>query len=48
MDCPNCGAAIEADAALCTNCGFDLHSSAADEVRKLREAGLLEAERGGD
>jgi hypothetical protein len=41
MDCPNCGAGVGSDAALCGKCGFDLHTSAADEVRKLREEGRI-------
>ena len=41
MDCPNCGAGVERDAALCERCGFDLRSSAADSVRKLREDGRI-------
>ena len=48
MDCPNCGADVEPGAALCGGCGFDVHSSAADEVRKLREDGRIEDDRSGD
>ena len=40
-DCPNCGERVEPDAALCGKCGFDLHTSAADEVRKLRDDGRI-------
>ena len=41
MDCPNCGQTVDEKDALCPNCGFDLHSSAADEVRQLREEGRI-------
>ena len=41
MDCPNCGAQVDADAALCAGCGFDLNTSVADEVRRLREEGRI-------
>jgi uncharacterized membrane protein YvbJ len=40
-DCPNCGTQVEADAALCQSCGFDLQTSAAAEVRQLREDGQI-------
>jgi hypothetical protein len=41
MDCPNCGRQVDESEALCQNCGFDLHSQAADEVRRLREEGRI-------
>ena len=40
-DCPNCGAQTEPDAPLCGSCGFDLHTSVAGEVRRLREEGRI-------
>jgi hypothetical protein len=40
-DCPNCGAQVEPDAALCGSCGFDLHTSVAGEVRRLRQDGRI-------
>lgn len=42
MDCPNCGVQVDANAAVCGSCGFDVHSSAADEVRRLREDGRIQ------
>jgi RNA polymerase subunit RPABC4/transcription elongation factor Spt4 len=44
-DCPNCGQAVDDDAALCPKCGFDLHSKAAEHVRELREEGKIHAGR---
>lgn len=41
MDCPNCGQQVEENAALCPNCGFDLHTQVADDVRRLREEGRI-------
>src|SRR5215208_6147058 len=40
-DCPNCGEQVDESQALCSNCGFDLHTQAADEVRRLREEGRI-------
>jgi hypothetical protein len=40
-DCPNCGTRVEPEAALCGSCGFDLHTSVADEVRRLRNEGRI-------
>ena len=40
-DCPNCGTRAGDDADLCPECGFDLHTAAADEVRRLREEGRI-------
>jgi predicted nucleic acid-binding Zn-ribbon protein len=41
MDCPNCGHTVDEKDVLCPNCGFDLHSQVADEVRRLREEGRI-------
>ena len=41
IECPNCGQQVDGDAAVCTNCGFDIHSQQADEVRRLREEGRI-------
>jgi transcription initiation factor TFIIIB Brf1 subunit/transcription initiation factor TFIIB len=41
IECPNCGQQVEESAAVCTNCGFDIHSKQADEVRRLREDGQI-------
>jgi hypothetical protein len=41
MDCPNCGKQVDDDAPLCPNCGFDIHSRQAGEVRELREEGRI-------
>jgi|tagenome__1003787_1003787.scaffolds.fasta_scaffold20926056_3 hypothetical protein len=41
MDCPNCGQQVDESAALCPNCGFDLHSRVADDVRRLRKEGRI-------
>lgn len=47
IDCPNCGKENEEQNALCWNCGFDLHSKQADEVRRLREEGRIHPGREG-
>jgi hypothetical protein len=41
IDCPNCGQAVDESAAVCPNCGFDIHSELADEVRQLRDEGQI-------
>jgi hypothetical protein len=41
IECPNCGEQNEESAPVCTNCGFDIHSGQADEVRRLREEGRI-------
>jgi DNA-directed RNA polymerase subunit RPC12/RpoP len=41
IECPNCGQQVDDRAAVCTNCGFDIHSQQADEVRRLREEGRI-------
>ena len=41
IECPNCGQQVDDGAAVCTNCGFDIHSQQADEVRRLREEGRI-------
>ena len=41
IDCPNCGQQVDDSAAVCSNCGFDIHSQQADEVRRLREEGKI-------
>jgi transcription initiation factor TFIIIB Brf1 subunit/transcription initiation factor TFIIB len=41
IDCPNCGQQVDDGAAVCSNCGFDIHSQQADEVRRLREEGKI-------
>jgi hypothetical protein len=41
MECPNCGKQVDESAPLCPNCGFDIHSRQADEVRELREEGQI-------
>jgi hypothetical protein len=41
IDCPNCGQQVDDGAAVCSNCGFDIHSQQADEVRRLREEGRI-------
>jgi zinc-ribbon domain len=40
-DCPNCGQQVDETAAVCSNCGFDIHSRQVDEVRRLREEGRI-------
>jgi zinc-ribbon domain len=47
MDCPNCGQPVDEKDALCPNCGFDLRSHAADDVRRLREEGRIHPGRRG-
>jgi hypothetical protein len=41
IECPNCGQQVDDGAAVCSNCGFDIHSQQADEVRRLREEGKI-------
>jgi len=41
IDCPNCGQQVDAQAPVCTNCGYDIHSQQADSVRQLREEGRI-------
>ena len=41
-DCPNCGTDLAARDDLCPACGFDVHSGAAEEVRRLRLEGRIE------
>jgi predicted RNA-binding Zn-ribbon protein involved in translation (DUF1610 family) len=48
IDCPNCGEQVERDALVCPNCGFDIHSSQADDVRRLREDGRIHPGRLGE
>jgi predicted amidophosphoribosyltransferase len=40
-DCPNCAKPVDDGAALCSHCGFDIHSQQADTVRRLREEGVI-------
>ena len=40
-DCPNCGADVAPRDQLCRACGFDIHSGAAEEVRRLRLEGRI-------
>ena len=41
IECPNCGRQVDESEPLCTNCGYDIHSGQADEVRELREEGEI-------
>ena len=47
IDCPNCGAQVDESAPVCPNCGFDIHSQAAETVRRLREEGKVHPGREG-
>jgi hypothetical protein len=40
-DCPNCGQQVDEKAPLCPNCGFDIHTQQAGEVRRLRDEGRI-------
>ena len=40
-DCPNCGEQVDAAAELCPACGFHVKSQQADDVRRLRDEGLI-------
>jgi zinc ribbon protein len=41
IECPNCGQQVDDAAPVCTNCGFDIHSQQAEEVRQLRAEGRI-------
>ena len=41
IECPNCGQQVDENAPVCSNCGFDIHSQQADDVRRLREEGRI-------
>jgi hypothetical protein len=45
IDCPNCGQQVDETAPVCTNCGFDIHSQLAGDVRRLRDEGRIHAGR---
>jgi uncharacterized Zn finger protein (UPF0148 family) len=40
-ECPNCGFQVPAGERICPNCGFDTGEAQAEDVRALREAGLI-------
>ena len=40
-DCPNCGFDVPEGVRLCPNCGFDTGEAQAEQVRALREQGLI-------
>jgi hypothetical protein len=41
IECPNCGQENEDSAPVCSNCGFDIHSQLAGDVKRLREQGRI-------
>ena len=41
VDCPNCGKEVSEADELCPHCGFHVKSRQADEVRRLREEGVI-------